>query len=167
MNNFPDILSGHSEQLTALHNLSASCRPKFMSAVYKYNFDAHGKPHNSSLKRKSNNAERQLWSKCICDALLSLLVAFFKVPMQELCSPRRGNSKVARVRQFGMYIAHTMFGMSMSEVALAFSRERTTVKHACHVIEDLRENKSFDYSVSAFEYLIRMIYPEAGSIKDE
>lgn len=66
-----------------------------------------------------------------------------------------------------MYIAHTMFGLSMSEVAYAFSRERTTVKHACHLIEDMRENEGFDRGVCSFEYLIRTIYPDGRVNGDE
>ncbi|MBX8824537.1 helix-turn-helix domain-containing protein [Ochrobactrum sp. SFR4] len=90
---------------------------------------------------------------------MTLLSVFFQVSLQDLRSPQRGTCHVARIRQFGMYIAHTMFGLSMSEVAYAFCRERTTVKHACHLIEDMRENEKFDRNVSSFEYLIRALYP--------
>lgn len=101
--------------------------------------------------------QKQAWN--ICEGLLKLLSGFFEVSVADLRSSRRGGNQVARIRQFGMYIAHTMFGLSMAEVAHAFSRERTTVKHACHLIEDMRENAGFDREVSAFEYLIRSIYP--------
>ncbi|WP_213597092.1 helix-turn-helix domain-containing protein [Pseudochrobactrum algeriensis] len=99
----------------------------------------------------------------LCGALMALLSVFFQVSLHDLRSPQRGNCHIARIRQFGMYIAHTMFGLSMSEVAYAFCRERTTVKHACHLIEDMRENEKFDRSVSSFEYLIRALYP-CGSV---
>lgn len=94
-------------------------------------------------------------------------MAFFQVSIQELRSAHRGTNHIARIRQFGMYIAHTMFGLTMSDVAYAFCRERTTVKHACHLIEDMRENEKFDRSVSSFECLIRTIYPNPGGRGDE
>lgn len=198
VDNFPDFLSGRSEQLVALQNLSMSCRPLFMSAsriknlgesyesdaswrrdVQVKDYRCKSRPTHACLqhaellhpiqlpRRKLSTAERRAWALGLGSALFVLLADFFQVSLEELRSAQRGSSHVARIRQFGMYIAHTMFGLSMSEVAYAFSRERTTVKHACHLMEDMRENASFDRSVSSFEYLIRTIYPDAGASSDE
>lgn len=198
VDNFPDFLSGRSEQLVALQNLSMSCRPLFMNASRIKSFGESyqsdikwrrdrlvkdylctSRPSSASLqhaevlhpiqlsKPKLSTAERRAWALGLGSALFVLLSDFFQVSLEELRSAQRGSSHVARIRQFGMYIAHTMFGLSMSEVAYAFSRERTTVKHACHLMEDMRENAQFDRSVSSFEYLIRTIYPDAGANTDE
>ena len=177
LNNYPDFLSGRSESLVALHNLSASCRPLFMSAgkiqalkagyETKVSWQGDMAKKECLLKPRATVAERQAWASGLGSALFVLLSDFFQVPIEELRSTQRGSSHVARIRQFGMYIAHTMFGLSMSEVAHAFNRERTTIKHACHLIEDMREDTSFDRSVSSFEYLIRTIYPDAGGLGDE
>jgi chromosomal replication initiation ATPase DnaA len=43
-----------------------------------------------------------------------------------------------------MYLAHVGFGLSMAEVGKAFGRDRTTVVHACHLIEDRRDERRFD-----------------------
>ncbi len=168
VSNFPDFMSGHSETLAVLHNLSVSCRPHFRTA-------GRDKPEQDNVvvqsedilraclnTRAMDKTERRKWVGNICGALLVLLSAFFKVPLQELRSAQRGKSNIARIRQLGMYIAHTMFGLSMAEVAYAFSRERTTVKHACHLIEDMRDDEAFDRNVSSFEYLIRIIYADGG-----
>jgi hypothetical protein len=50
----------------------------------------------------------------------------------------------AFARQIAMYLAHVGFGLSMAEVGKAFGRDRTTVVHACHVIEDRRDETRFD-----------------------
>lgn len=179
LNNFPDFLSGHTEALISLHNLPASSRPFFMTDRQGTNntkdsvrkkrmtndvlYLAELMHQSKSSMRKLSSRERQLRAWNICSALMALLSVFFHVSLQELRSGQRGNSHVARIRQFGMYIAHTMFGLSMAEVAYAFCRERTTVKHACHLIEDMRENEKFDRSVSSFEYFIRALYPCGGS----
>ncbi|WP_439273334.1 helix-turn-helix domain-containing protein [Pseudochrobactrum sp. HB0163] len=165
---FSDFMSGHSATLAVLHDLSLSCRP-FLRAADCY---TQKREHAQTLpvylsntgadKRIITKGERQKQASNICEALFVLLSSYFKVPLQELRSVQRGKKNIARIRQLGMYLAHTMFGLSMAEVACAFNRERTTVKHACHVIEDMREDEAFDRNVSAFEYLIRIIYSDGG-----
>lgn len=176
MSNFPDFLSGHTDSLIVLHHLSApsrsflrESRPDAGRASRKSNMTddalylAQMLQKNNRMTQQYSSRERQHHAWNLCGALLTLLSVFFQVSLPELHSTQRGSNHVARIRQFGMYIAHTMFGLSMSEVAHAFRRERTTVKHACHLIEDMRENEKFDRNVSSFEYLVRSLYPDMES----
>lgn len=64
--------------------------------------------------------------------------------------------EVAQVRQLGMYLAHTSFGMVMSEVAVGFARDRTTVMYACHLVEDRRDDDDFDAVVARLEKLVSL-----------
>jgi len=43
-----------------------------------------------------------------------------------------------------MYLTHVVFEMSLARVADAFGRDRTTAAHACHLIEDGRDDPAFD-----------------------
>jgi hypothetical protein len=43
-----------------------------------------------------------------------------------------------------MYLVHVTGGLSLSEVARLFDRDRTTVAHACARIEDRRDDAAFD-----------------------
>ena len=61
-----------------------------------------------------------------------------------MLSGGRGSPAEARARQVAMYLLRASLGMSLSRVARAFSRDRSTVSHACHVIEDLRDDPDFD-----------------------
>ncbi len=54
-------------------------------------------------------------------------------------------------RQIAMYLAHVVFGLSMAEVGRAFGRDRTTVLHACHLIEDRRDEVCFDHLLDRLE----------------
>ena len=54
-------------------------------------------------------------------------------------------------RQIAMYLAHVGFGLSMAEVGRAFGRDRTTVVHACHLIEDRRDEARFDQVLDHLE----------------
>ncbi len=98
----------------------------------------------------------------VCDAFIDILAAFFGVPGHELRSGERCRREVARVRQIGMYVAHTQFGMSMTEVAHGFGRDRSTVMHACHLIEDAREDKEFELVLAAFERLAAATFLNEG-----
>jgi hypothetical protein len=57
----------------------------------------------------------------------------------------------AFARQIAMYLAHVGFGLSMAEVGRAFGRDRTTVVHACHLIEDRRDETRFDQMLDHLE----------------
>lgn len=93
-----------------------------------------------------------------CDCVLDLAAAFFAVPSCELRQSGRGTLDVTRVRQIAMYCANTVLGMRMIEVGKGFGRDRTTVVYACHLIEDLREDREFDAVVMRMERLLRAAF---------
>ena len=57
----------------------------------------------------------------------------------------------AFARQIAMYLAHVGFGLSMAEIGRVFGRDRTTVVHACHLIEDRRDEVRFDQLLDHLE----------------
>jgi chromosomal replication initiation ATPase DnaA len=59
--------------------------------------------------------------------------------------------RTAFARQVAMYLASVGFGMSLGRVARAFGRDRSTVRHACQVMEERRENAGFDQWMEALE----------------
>ena len=63
---------------------------------------------------------------------------------EEVLGGGRGSAAESRARQVAMYLLRASLGMSLSRVARAFGRDRSTVAHACHVIEDLRDDPDFD-----------------------
>jgi chromosomal replication initiation ATPase DnaA len=67
----------------------------------------------------------------------------------------RGSSQVAFARQVAAYLCHTGFELSLSRVAAAFGRDRSTVAHACHAIEDRRDEMQFDLWIGALEAMLR------------
>src|SRR5690606_13802898 len=103
---------------------------------------------------------REQQNMALCDALIDLLAAMFGVSGMELRSPLRCRREVARVRQIGMYVAHTAFGLAVREVAAGFARDRTTVMHACHLVEDMRDDTEFDAIVSTFERIAHSAFAE-------
>lgn len=83
-------------------------------------------------------------------------VAFaFGVEPEELQAPTRRSRKTAFARQAAMYLAHIAFELSLSRVASAFGRDRSTAAHACHRIEDHRDDLEFDAHMDALETCLR------------
>ncbi|WP_338531087.1 helix-turn-helix domain-containing protein [Nitratireductor thuwali] len=87
----------------------------------------------------------------ICEGIMDLTAALFDVSGRELRSPGRSSTSVARVRQIGMYVAHVVLRLNMTEIGRGFGRDRTTVMHACHMIEDMREDPDFDQIIITAE----------------
>lgn len=63
----------------------------------------------------------------------------------------RGPRRIAFARQLAMYLTHVGFGLTLTQVGTCFERDRTTVRHACALVEDQRDQPAFDLAVSALE----------------
>ena len=84
----------------------------------------------------------------------------FKVRHESLRASTRGPADVARARQVAMYACHTLLGLSLTDVGHLFERDRTTVAHACRLVEDLRDDKDFDAMMACLERAVHA--PVAG-----
>jgi chromosomal replication initiation ATPase DnaA len=56
-----------------------------------------------------------------------------------------------------MYLAHVTFGLTLTTVGREFGRDRTTVSHACALVEDARDNPEFDHTVDVLESIARRL----------
>jgi chromosomal replication initiation ATPase DnaA len=77
------------------------------------------------------------------------------VSPSEIAAQRRTSGAAARARQIAIYLTHVSFHWPLARVAFAFGRDRTTCGHACHKVEDLRENAAFDARMVALEDCLR------------
>ena len=78
----------------------------------------------------------------------------FAIPQPELGIVTRGSARVAQARQISMYLAHVVCRLSFTEVGQLFDRDRTTVAHACMVIEDRRDDPVFDHILALLERIV-------------
>lgn len=74
-----------------------------------------------------------------------------KIPSGKLRAASRGRGPVARARQRAMYLAHVVFGISLTRVGVCFGRDRTTVRHACALVEDSRDDPVCEFGLGALE----------------
>lgn len=76
------------------------------------------------------------------------------VPLEDILMSDRGSNAVAFARQVAMYLCHVGFQLSVARIARAFGRDRSTVSHAFHNVEDRREEPQFDLWIGALEAML-------------
>ena len=81
----------------------------------------------------------------------------FDLDAASLFGSTRGAPRAAYARQVAMYLAHVEFALSFETIGRAFGRDRTTVSHACRVVEDGRDDIWVDCRVAALELLCRAV----------
>jgi hypothetical protein len=69
---------------------------------------------------------------------------------------------ICHVRQIAMYVCHVALRIPLQEIGLAFGRDRTTAGHACHVVEDRRDDPAFDDFVAAVERMVGLVFSASG-----
>lgn len=92
--------------------------------------------------------------KGIVTASLRLTAKACGVEYAEVAAVKR-SAAVVFARQLAMYLCHVVGDMSLSVVAAEFGRDRSTVSHACHAIEDRRECPIFDRQIEHLERDLR------------
>lgn len=80
-----------------------------------------------------------------------------KIPAENILSSRHRDHRIARARQVAMYLSHVALGMSLARIATALDRDRSTVAHACHRIEDFRDDPSIDAWLDELEEQVRSV----------
>ena len=97
--------------------------------------------------------ERIVWA----DLARRLSAFAFDVPLGEILAGSRRHAPVAFARQVAMYLSHVAGGLSLTEVGSAFSRDRTTASHACHIVEDRRDDPRLDALIASLENALRTV----------
>ncbi|MCC2113858.1 MAG: hypothetical protein KDJ16_17610 [Hyphomicrobiales bacterium] len=111
-------------------------------------YDLHQQTSNSPPLATRRNAHASV------KAVVIVVAAVLRLPVRDIEAATRSSPRIARGRQLAMYLAHVGTGLSMSAVGRAFGRDRTTVAHACRVVEERREDPCFDAMAGCLERLI-------------
>lgn len=98
--------------------------------------------------RRSSGPHRRLGPHPFVEATVA---AAFRLPPDALRRPSRGEAEIAFARQIAMYVCHVWVGLSLTEVGHCFGRDRTTVAHACRVVEERREDPRVDLVLDCIE----------------
>jgi chromosomal replication initiation ATPase DnaA len=87
----------------------------------------------------------------VCQWIIIRVAADFGLDPGELTATTRGSPRAAFARQVAMYLAHVGFALSFEAVGQNFGRDRTTVSHACRVVEDSRDDVWLDCRLAVLE----------------
>jgi chromosomal replication initiation ATPase DnaA len=87
-------------------------------------------------------------------AIEQAVVQVFGVGYEELHGSTRGRARIAFARQVAMYLAHVACRLSFTDTGRLFGRDRTTVAHACSVVEDRRDDPVFDHALNLLEWAV-------------
>lgn len=98
----------------------------------------------------------------ICRDVTLCVAQDFGLDPAMMTTSKRGAPRVAFARQVAMYLAHVGFALSFETIGRVFRRDRTTVSHACRVIEDSRDDIWLDCRLATLERMCRA-HPDAES----
>jgi chromosomal replication initiation ATPase DnaA len=101
---------------------------------------SNGGRRDRPLAMRSRFRVERLRRDAVAFALVERLARLRRVSLRELLQGKRGSENAALTRQVAMYLVHVLLSRPMDGVALLFGRERTTVSHACAVVEQLRDH---------------------------
>jgi hypothetical protein len=87
----------------------------------------------------------------VCQWVVVRVATDYGLDPSELTGSIRGSPRVAFARQVAMYLAHVGFALSFEAVGQNFGRDRTTVSHACRVVEDSRDDLWLDCRLAVLE----------------
>ena len=90
------------------------------------------------------------------------VAAVFDVEIADLRAPTRSSPQAAFARQVAMYLAHVVCGLSLTEIGALFQRDRTTVAHACGVVEDRRDDPALDARIEHLERAVASMIDALG-----
>ena len=97
-----------------------------------------------------------------CRIVRQLVLEMTAMTGERTLRRRDSRRSTCHVRQIAMYVCHVVLRLSLSDIGAAFGRDRTTVGHACNVVEDRRDDAAFDAFVSAIERLVLSVFGPAG-----
>jgi chromosomal replication initiation ATPase DnaA len=88
------------------------------------------------------------------DVAVMVVARVFAVTPGDVMRTTRGRAGVALARQMAMYLAHVVGGLTLTDIGHHFRRDRTTVAHACRLIETKRDDPGFDRVVALLEGVV-------------
>ena len=101
-------------------------------------------------------------ARTVCRIVRQLVAEMVLLSSGRVLHRRDARRSGCHVRQIAMYLCHVVLRISLSDIGLAFGRDRTTVGHACNVVEDRRDNAAFDEFVTTAERIVLSVFGPAG-----
>ena len=95
--------------------------------------------------------------------LVHLVALATGLPPRMIMEGRRPHSRAVRARSVVVYILHITLTVPVPRVAAVFARDRTTISHLVHRVEDWRSDRDFDTALLELERCATAAPLEGGS----
>jgi hypothetical protein len=115
-------------------------------------FVVSDRPFTPDIRCRRNRARRL--SPEFAGIVKGTIMKIYNVSADQMLGPSRGVARVALARQVAMYLTHVIGRCDYAEVGRTFGRDRTTVQHACAVVEDRRDDPRFDMTLQLLEGIV-------------
>lgn len=112
--------------------------------------------------RRTFRSNRPCDLRLVREVIEDMVARAFEVDLALVHGPTRGIANAALARQVAMYLTHITSGLTYTEVGTLFERDRTTVRHACRLIERRRDEKGFDNALEMLEHIALILTGPAG-----
>ncbi len=132
------------------------------SSVFFASFTGPGKKGPVTRKRQARSRKNMnlpstgISENGLKSLLAGVVAAAFDLPVYEITSPSRCRAPVAFARQVAIYLAHVGLGLSFTDTGRVFRRDRTTVAHACKIVEERRDDACLDACLDYLEAALRL-----------
>ena len=97
-----------------------------------------------------------------CSAMQTLVQEMASLAAERVAMRRSRRRSRCHIRQIAMYLCHVVLQMSLTDIGTGFGRDRTTASHACHVVEDLRDDPVYDAFLSTLERVVQAVFPRTS-----
>ena len=91
------------------------------------------------------------------DLVLQITALAFGLSRRRLAGAGREAPRAVFARQVAMYLLHVVFSLPMQHVGELCRRDRSTVAHACRLVEERREDARFDAFLHDLERAARAL----------
>jgi chromosomal replication initiation ATPase DnaA len=88
----------------------------------------------------------------------AITMQIYAIGASEMQGTTRGRPRAARARQIAVHLARSVFALSHGQLAVEFGRDRSTISHACNLIDRLRsQDGEFDSTLRWMEAHLRRV----------
>lgn len=118
--------------------------------------------HNAGIASITKSGD-----KLLATFVNQMAASAFELTSERLLRVDRGNARATRARQISIYLMHTVLSFPLIKIARIYKKDRTTIGHACRVIEDLRDNPAFDDRILELEETVQTVLKLASYIPEK
>jgi hypothetical protein len=129
------------------HATSQAKEPPPTSRRRSFPLKSPGRPMALPLSRE----------RALCRVVRNITAELVLLTGERILVRRERRRTACHIRQIAMYVCHVSLSLPMSEIGIAFGRDRTTVSHACARVEDRRDDRAFDEFVGTVERIVLSI----------